>query len=134
MTAMVPDFTEAELSIAAQVLRQRYGRDVAPELAESELGLDPDSNDTTLAPTLYWTEGGAHFVVFKIADGTYRCQFFYSDADHYGTGRDSYDNLRACMLSLLRVQSDHERKSAGIASGATAADLSDDDYHGPSLL
>ncbi len=134
MAAMVPDFTEAELAIAAQVLRQRYGRDVEPELADSELGLEPGGNETTLAPTLFWTDRGAHFVVFKIADGCYRCQFFYSDADHYGTGRDTYDSLRECMVSLLQVQSDHERKSAGIASGATASDLSEDDYHGPSLL
>ena len=130
---MVSDFTADELTIAAQVLRQRYGRDVEPELADSELALEPGSNETTLCPTLYWTDRGAHFVVFRIADGRYKCQFFYSDADHYGTGRDRYDNLRECMLSLLRVQSDHERKSAGISSGATGSDLSDD-YHGPPIL
>ena len=131
---MVPDFTASELAIAAQVLRERYGRDIEPELADSELGLDPGSSEPTLCPTLFWSDRGTHFVVFKIADGTYRCQFFYSDADHYGTGRDTYDDLRDCMLSLLRVQSDHERESAGISSGATGSDLSDDDYHGPPIL
>ena len=130
----IPDFTADEQTRVEALLARRYGKPVAIERADAELLLDPGSGEMTTCPTLYWTARGAHFVVFKVADRTYRCQFFYSDADHYGTGRDTYDDLRECMLSLLRVQSDHERTSAGISSGATGTDLSDDDYHGPSLL
>jgi len=36
----------------------------------------------------------------------------------------------ADVPTLLRVQSDHQRRSSGISSGATAADLADDDDRG----
>jgi hypothetical protein len=76
-----------------------------------------------VTPVRRCTERGAQFVVCKVGVGRYRCQFFYSDADHYGTGRDEYDDLRPRVRTLLQVQADHE-KLAGVASGATAADLS----------
>jgi hypothetical protein len=72
--------------------------------------------------------------VFKLADAGFRCQFFYSDAEHYGTGRDEYDDLATCVLTLLRVQADHERDNAGALSGATAADPGNDEYQGPATL
>jgi len=134
MNAPIADFTPAEAELAARLLRTRYGKAVPLELADSELLLDAGAAEMTVCPTLYWNARGAHFVLFKIADGRYRCQFFYTDADHYGTGRDEFDDLEDCVLTLLRVQSDHERESAGASSGATSADLSDVDYDGPATL
>lgn len=49
-------------------------------------------------------------------------------------GRDEYDNLDSCALTLLQVHSDHERQLANVSSGATAATLRDDDYHGPLVI
>lgn len=138
MSIPVPDFSEAERELVAALLQQRYSRAVLPELADSELKLDSASDDLTICPTLYWRERGANFVVCKVAQGRYRCQFFYADADQYGTGHEDYIDLRRCVLTLLRVQADHESQSAGISSGATAADLAaglaDDDYHGPLVI
>ena len=138
MHPSVPDFTEVEQSLVASLLRERFERPVAVELADSELKLDPAGHELTTCPTLYWSERGANFVVCKVALRRYRCQFFYADADQYGTGHDEYTDLRRCVLTLLRVQADHESQSAGISSGATAADLArlecDDDYHGPVVI
>lgn len=138
MTATPPDFTEAEHHLVAELLQQRYDKAVQMELADSELRLDPGSDVMTICPTLYWSERGAQFVVCKAAHRRFRCQFFYTDADQYGTGQDEYTDLRRCVLTLLRVQSDHESRSAGISSGATAADFAaasdDDDYHGPLVI
>ncbi len=138
MNPAVPDFAEVELQLVAELLQQRYGKPITPELADSELKLDPASDDMTLCPTLYWSQHGANFVVCKVAAGRYRCQFFYADADQYGTGRDGYTDLRQCVLTLLRVQADQAAKSAGISSGATAIDLAgdagDDDYHPPLVI
>ena len=138
MNATVSDFTEAERELVADLLQQRYSKRVLPELADSELKLDPASDDMTICPTLYWTERGANFVLCKVAPGRYRCQFFYADADQYGTGHDDYTDLQRCVLTLLRVQADQEAKSAGISSGATAVDLAagpaDDDYHPPIVI
>jgi hypothetical protein len=130
----IQDFTEAERDLVARLLGRRYGKPVAVELAEAELALDPLREETTACPTLYWSERGAHFVVCKVAAGRYRCQFFYTDADQYGPGRDEYDDLEGCVLELLRVQADHEKQSAGVSSGATAADLAGEEYLGPPQL
>lgn len=138
MNVTVSDFTEGERELVADLLQQRYSKRVLPELADSELKLDPASDDMTLCPTLYWTERGANFVLCKVAPGRYRCQFFYADADQYGTGHDDYTDLQRCVLTLLRVQADQEAQSAGISSGATAVDLAagpgDDDYHPPLVI
>lgn len=138
MDVTVADFTETERALVAELLQQRYSQPVSPELADSELKLDPADDTMTVCPTLYWSERGAHFVVCKVAQQRYRCQFFYADADQYGTGHQDYTDLRRCVLTLLRVQADHESQSAGISSGATAVDLArgpaDDEYHGPLVI
>lgn len=138
MNVTVPDFTEIECELVAELLQQRYSKPVLPELADSELKLDPADDAMTICPTLYWSERGAHFVVCKVGEHRYRCQFFYADADQYGTGHDDYTDLRRCVLTLLRVQADHESQSAGVSSGATAADLvrgpDEDEYHGPLVI
>ncbi|MEI8324094.1 MAG: hypothetical protein WCH44_01810 [Betaproteobacteria bacterium] len=138
MSPTVSDFSDAELELVAQLLQQRYGKPLTPELADSELKLDPSRDELSTCPTLYWSERGAHFVVCKVAQSRYRCQFFYSDADQYGTGHDEYPDLQRCVLTLLRVQADHESQSAGASSGASAIDLAgrahDEDYHGPLVL
>lgn len=138
MSVTVSDFTEPECELVAELLKQRYNQPVLPEMADSELKLDSASDELTTCPTLYWSERGTHFVIFKVAPGRFRCQFFYTDADQYGTGHPEYTDLRRCVLTLLRVQADHESQRAGFSSGATAADLAgrsaDDDYHGPLMV
>jgi hypothetical protein len=134
MNPDVSDFTEAEQKLVANVLLQRYGRLVALQLADSELQLDPGREELTLCPTLYWSEQGAQFVVCKTGTGIYRCQFFYSEAEQFGTGRDEYRDLDECVMTLLQVQSDHARQQAGLFSGATAENLAEDEYHGPTVI
>jgi hypothetical protein len=87
----------------------------------------------TSCPTIYWAERGAQFVVCKVAPERYRCQFFYSGTEHYGTGHDECNSPGDCVLTLLQIQSDHERQLANISSGATLANV-DDDYHGPAVI
>jgi hypothetical protein len=133
MNTAIPDFTEAEQQLVAAQLLHRYGQPVPLQLADSELQLNPVTLDLTLCPTLYWTERGAHFVVCKVADGRYRSQFFYSETEHYGTGKDEYHDLRECVVTLLQVQSDHERQLANAAERATQAKI-DDNYDGPLMI
>jgi len=129
----IADFTDSEQKLVTTQLLQRYGKLVPLQLADSELQLDPASTELTVCPTLYWTERGAHFVVCKIADGLYRSQFFYSETEQYGTGKDEYTDLNTCVTTLLQVQSDHERQLANISSGATRAKI-DEDYIGPMVI
>ena len=132
---IIPDFTEAEQKLVSSLLFNRYGKLIPLQLADSELQLSGNPEELTSCPTFYWHERGANFVVCKTAADRYRCQFFYSDADQYGTGHDEYANLEDCVLTLLQVQSDHERQLSDVSSGATAASLNDDDdYLGPLVV
>ncbi|HYR05298.1 MAG TPA: hypothetical protein VEP71_01295 [Gallionella sp.] len=130
----IADFTEAECKNVSTILFERYGKLVPVQLADSELQLGIDPANLSLCPTIYWNERGAHFIVCKVGEDRYRCQSFYSEAEQYGMGRDEYDNLDTCVLTLLQVQSDHERQLVNVSSGATAATLRDNDYHGPLVV
>ena len=130
----IPDFTDGEHKRILAMLFERYGRLVPVQLADSELQLGGDPSQLTLCPTIYWNERGAHFIVCKVAAYRYRCQFFYSEAEQYGAGRDEYDSQESCVMTLLQVQSDHERQLANVSSGATAANFKDDDYYGPLMV
>lgn len=129
----ISDFTETEQKLVSGLLFKRYAKLVQLQLADSELQLDGPSGALTLCPTLYWSERGAQFVVCKVAEGRYRCQFFYSETEQYGTGRAEYDDLEDCVVTLLQVQSDHERQLDNISVRATQADTGGD-YHGPVVI
>lgn len=131
----IPEFTEAEQQLANQILLERYGRLVPWQLAEAELQLDPGSEELTACPTLYWSQRGAEFIVCKLGESRFRCQFFYSETEHFGTGREVYDDFGDCMLTLLQVQADHERTRSGAQQGVSSADLGqEDEYLGPTLI
>jgi hypothetical protein len=127
------DFTEAEQEVVRAELAKRYGKRVDMLLADSELQLDPASTELVLCPTLYWTARGAHFVICKVGNGRFRSQFFYSDAEQYGTGKKEYRGLHTCVETLLQVQADHERQLSHTSAGATTANL-DDEYDGPLVM
>ena len=122
MTQRIPDFSDADRWVVETALKERYGKRVAIEPADSELRLDPASKEVTVCPTLHWEERGVEFVIFKIAANRFRSQFYYSIGEQYGTGRD-FDDLAECVVTTLRLQADHEKDRAGARSGKTGADL-----------
>lgn len=119
----VADFNSAERWVIDSTLKQRYGQTVAVELADSELRLDPGAPVLTLCPTVFWSERGCHFLVFKTGESRYRCQFFYSDEEQYGTGRVEFDELSECVSLLLKLQADHEKERQGVQSGMTGGNI-----------
>jgi hypothetical protein len=133
MNTTIPDFTDAELKLVSASLYERYGKLVPLQLADSELQLDALSEELTLCPTIYWAERGAQFVVCKVAPDRYRCQFFYSETEQYGTGHDEYNSLGDCVLILLQVQSDHERQLSDTSARATQANTNAE-YDGPLVI
>jgi hypothetical protein len=135
MADKIPDFTDAETKLVNQTLFERYGRMVPLQVADAEIQLNSESEELTTCPVLYWEERGAHFVVFKMGTNRFRAQFFYNEASQYGTGKESFDSLGDCVITLLQVQSDHERQMKGIRSGMTSLDLKNkDDYDGPLVV
>ncbi len=124
MTRKIPAFTDREKRLVTQSVKERHGHVVPLETAVAELQLDLLKDDLTPCPSLTWQERGANFVIFKTADSRFRCQFYYHDTEQFGTGKDEYDNLGDCVLTLLQVQADHELMRQGIRSGLNAVDFS----------
>ena len=132
----IPDFTDTEWQLVSQILLERYSRLVPLQSADVELLLDPGDQQPTPCPALYWSELGAEFVVAKVGEQRFRCQFFYSENEIFGTGRDVYDNLGDCVTVLLQVQADHHATRAAALTevlGKNAPDH-DEDYHGPVII
>jgi len=134
MTDKIPDISPSDLDEITQLLAMRYRAPVEVEPIEGEIQFDAEGEELTTCPGLYWEARGAHFVVFRLAEDSYRGQFYYSEAQQYSTGRDHFWNLRDCVTTLLQVQADHERQMAGLSSGLRAADSIGGDYDGPSLV
>lgn len=121
-----PEIDDAERWVVESALRERYGRRVATELAETELRILPGDETLTACPTLYWEERGAAFVIVKVAEGRWRAMFFYPQdeiEEQFGAGRAEYDDLLDCVTSVLRAQADHEKERLGARSGNTGGDL-----------
>jgi len=67
----IPDFTASEIWSTKTTLKERYGQDIAIELADSELKLDPASLQLTSCPTIFWQQRKVNFVIFKFGDHQY---------------------------------------------------------------
>lgn len=138
MVRPIPKFTERERSLVHQTIKERYGSDVTFQDVDAELQLNLLEEKLTTCPSLAWDERGAHFVIFKTGDSRFRCQFYYTDIEQFGTGKDEYDNLGDCVLTLLQVQADHELQVQGIRSGMNAVDFSKandgEEYYPPIII
>ena len=104
----IPDFTDTERSIVQQTVKERYGKPIDVQSADAEIRLYPEDHELTSVPVLYWEARDAHFVIFKVDEKEYRNQFFYTAREQFGTGREAYDEIGDCVITLLRLQADHE--------------------------
>lgn len=120
---MIPDFTDSELDTVQTLAKQRFRKDVELHPADAELRLENDSAELTECPTLFFSERGCNFAIFKTGYSMYRCQFFYEPSEQYGTGHTHYNDLTECVAALLQTQADHERETQGVTSGATGENL-----------
>ena len=111
--AGIPDYTDTELWTLESTLKERWGKDTEIELqlASADLRLSPSDRESTECPAVVWNHNGCNFIVFKSGVQNYRCQFFYKGYQQYGTGIREYDDMGDCIVSLLQVQSDHDRES-----------------------
>lgn len=106
----IPDINDTEKRIIRSCLDERWGKDsVDFQVVDVEARLDPSDRELTECPAVYWEQGKCHFVIIKTADNHYRTQFYYGNREQYGTGIHEYNDLGDCVLSLLRLQADHER-------------------------
>ena len=106
----IEDFTANEIEVVEHTLKERYGKSIPVELADTEIRLDPSVPVLTTCPALYWedTANNAHFIICKLGKMQYHSQFFYRGNEQFGTGVYRYDDLHTCVVTTLRVQADHK--------------------------
>ena len=105
----IPKFTPADTEMIRQLVYQRYRETIEIQLADSKLMLNPKHEQPAEYPTLFWYVHGANFAVIRSGLDRFRCQFFYTPYEQYGTGQEEYDSLEQCVTTLLQVQADHDR-------------------------
>ncbi len=105
----IPDITETEKWTVQGALDERWGKDqVELHIVDVEARLDPADRELTECPALFWERNDCHFVIIKTAENSYRTQFYYANREQFGTGIAEYNDMGDCVLSLLRLQADHE--------------------------
>lgn len=138
MARRFPEFTAREKNLVSQTLVERFGRPIPVETTRSEIQLNLLDDTLTEVPALTWTVDLCHFVVFKTGDSRFRCQFYYTDNEQFGTATNEYDNLGDCVVDLLQVQSQHEAERQRLLRAMNAVDFSKandgEEYHGPLIV
>lgn len=138
MARPIPQFTDRERKLVSQSLAERFDKPIPVETIQAEIQLNLLQDELTQCPALKWQENLCHFVIFKTGDSRFRCQFYYTDAEQFGTGELEYDNLGDCVISLLQVQAKHETERLRMLRGINAVDFSKandgEDYHAPLIV
>ena len=119
----IPEFNDTEKWVIESAIKERYKQKIDVELADSEVKFDPNFDQPTLCPAIFWNARGVNFAICKVGENRYRSMFFYTVYDAYGTGREEYDDIAECVSTLLRLQADHEKDRAGVTSGKTRDEL-----------
>ena len=108
--SQIPDLTDTEMWIIQSAVNERYRSEVPLHLADAEVQLDENNRDLTSCPAVFWDRGETSFVVLKVGENRFRCQFFGRDLEMYAPGKSEYDELAECVVTLLQAQADHERQ------------------------
>ncbi len=117
----ISDFDDADRWVVESTLKKHYGKFTKVELADSEIRLDPASQDVIEYPTFYWEDRGVAFVVFKAAEGEYRGQFCYAMSERHGTER-GFDDLAQCVAATMQLHAEQEKnRGTGLGQHGSAA-------------
>lgn len=109
----IADFTNQEVTIVRSALDERWNKgEVEIHLVDVDAQLNPDEDEVTQCPALYWQHSDYNFVIMKIADSTYRTHFYYKTTDNYSSAIHEYDDLTECAISFLRLHADYLLKQS----------------------
>lgn len=138
MPRPIKPFSARERSLISQTLLERFGHAVPLHPVDAELQLNLLKEEFALCPSITWSEQGAHFIIFKTGDERFRALFYYNEALLFGTGKDEYDNLGDCVVTLLQVHADREEESRRTRNALNLIDFNKandgEDYHGPYIV
>lgn len=105
----IPDITESEQWAVQTTLKERWSdSNIELQLADVEIRMYPDDRELTECPALFWQVGEANFIIIKVAEKTYRSQFYYRGYQQYGSGFKNFDDIAECVVTMLQVHADRE--------------------------
>ncbi|MFK5986796.1 MAG: hypothetical protein QM479_15425 [Pseudomonadota bacterium] len=105
----IKDFNETELWTIQEILNERWKkRKVELQQADVEIKLFPGDRELTECPAVFWEYRKSSFVIFKVADTSYKGQFYYLGREQYGTNVTDFDNIHDCVVTILQVHADLE--------------------------
>ena len=105
----IPEFAETELWVVRSTLKERYGRDIELQFADTEV--QTGAAGMEWCPALFWSAKGANFAIIKTGTKRYRPIFYYHPETQLGTGTDAYDEIGDAVIDVLQVEADHVRKT-----------------------
>jgi len=110
----IPEFSASDIKLVQATLKERFGAAVVDKVeikeVETEIRLSQADRELTECPALFWIVGDCAFVLSRTGPAEYRAMFYYSVKDRFGTGKETYDNLGDCLISLLKVQEEEDAK------------------------
>lgn len=108
---MIIQFTDAEILVIRQKLRQRYDDDIELQLSVSEMvASDENASDSdSHAAVASWFADNTNFAIYKLGLFRFRAQYYYTPHEQYDTGIAEYDAIEPCVERLIECQSAHHR-------------------------
>jgi len=105
----IPDITDAEQWAVTTTLKERWpDLEIDLQLADVEIRMHDGDRELSECPALFWQVDEASFVIIKVAEKTYRCQFYYRGYQQYGGGYQDFDDVADCVVTMLQVHADRE--------------------------
>ena len=123
MTQSIADYNDEQVSAVQALINNRYGEETELHLGDSEVQIDPGKKEVFVCPVIYWNARECNFVIIKSGEDQYRARYFYTPHDQVSTQQTFFTVVEDCADAVLCEQSDDERESEGVASGATGADI-----------
>lgn len=106
----IAQFAENELDQIKEILTEKYQKDVEIQLADCDILLNSDDQQTHNCATVFWYKDGVNFMVSKLNSTTYKAQFFYTPHEQFGTTDNDFKDLNQCVVAVLQSQDDHQRE------------------------
>ena len=105
----IPDITDTEQWAVTTTLKERWpDLQIELQLADVEIRMHQGDKELSECPALFWQVDEASFIIIKVAERTYRCQFYYRGYQQYGGGIKDFDDITDCVVTMLQVHADRE--------------------------
>lgn len=108
---MAIDFSPTEMDIIKAATSQRWA-EVDLHLADIEITRTALDEKTMLCPAVVWETADCTFVIVKVEAFVYKSVFYYLGTKQIDTGVNEYNDLKDCVLTLMKVQSNFMLSSA----------------------